>query len=108
MPAKLATPQKEWVRFDLAALVTGTAEQMCLLAEDKGIVITTDARRRVPVDGDRARVKQVVVNLLDNAIKYTPTEGAVRLSVTAADKQGRAGSGGQRHRHPRVGPAAYF
>ena len=76
--------QKECVAFDLAGLTTSTAEQMCLLAEDKGISVSCDAAREVTVEGDRARMKQVVVNLLDNAIKYTPAGGAVRLSVKAA------------------------
>ncbi|MDB6067772.1 MAG: Integral rane sensor signal transduction histidine kinase [Pedosphaera sp.] len=75
--------QAERVQFDLAKLVTSTADQMCLLAEDKGISISSNAPREVAVEGDRARMKQVVVNLLDNAIKYTPTGGAVRLSVIA-------------------------
>jgi heavy metal sensor kinase len=76
--------QAEWRQFDLAGLAAGTAEQMCLLAEDKGISISTDADQPVEIKGDRARMKQVVVNLLDNAIKYTPSGGSVRLCVRAA------------------------
>jgi signal transduction histidine kinase len=37
------------------------------------------------VEGDRARIKQVVVNLLDNAIKYTPDAGSINLNVHARD-----------------------
>jgi heavy metal sensor kinase len=73
--------QSEWTRFDLADLAKTTAEQMSLLAEDKSIDIACDADRKVPVEGDQARLKQVVVNLLDNAIKYTPEHGAIQLSV---------------------------
>jgi signal transduction histidine kinase len=54
---------------------------MSLLAEDKSIAIACNADRKVPVEGDRARLKQVVVNLLDNAIKYTPEHGAIHLNV---------------------------
>jgi heavy metal sensor kinase len=80
--------QKEWAQFDLAKLATSTAEQMCLLAEDKEINISSHAPEEVVVEGDRARLKQVIVNLLDNAIKYTLAGGKIRLSVTARD--GRA------------------
>ena len=71
----------DWLRFDLAELAASTAEQMNLLAEDKRISVECDSMRGVTVEGDRARLKQVIVNLLDNAIKYTPSGGRVRLSV---------------------------
>jgi heavy metal sensor kinase len=77
--------QSERVPFDLAKLAAGTAGQMCLLAEDKGITLTCDTPEVVGVEGDRSRLKQVVVNLLDNAIKYTPGGGKVKLSVRAVD-----------------------
>jgi heavy metal sensor kinase len=77
--------QTEWKQFDLAELARTTAEHMGLLAEDKHIAIACDASRTVLIEGDRARLKQVVVNLLDNAIKYTPENGAVQLSVNAVN-----------------------
>jgi signal transduction histidine kinase len=58
-----------------------TADQMSLLAEDKDISVICDSSRAVLVEGDRARMKQVIVNLLDNAIKYTPSGGRVRLRI---------------------------
>jgi len=48
------------------------------------IAVTCDAASPVAVEGDRSRLKQVVVNLLDNAIKYTLEGGAVRLRVFAS------------------------
>jgi signal transduction histidine kinase len=75
----------EWVPLDLAQLTTATADQMSLLAEDKDIKVTCSPQKGVWVAGDRARIKQVVVNLLDNAIKYTPQGGAVALTVGAKD-----------------------
>ncbi len=77
--------QAEWVPFDLGELAVTTADQMALLAEDKKISVICDCAPRVPVNGDRARLKQVVVNLLDNAIKYTPDGGAVHLKVRAVN-----------------------
>jgi heavy metal sensor kinase len=71
----------EWVRFDLAELAATTADQMSLLAEDKHVSVACESSPAVTVEGDRARLKQVVVNLLDNAIKYTPSGGRVALSV---------------------------
>ena len=67
---------------DLGELAATTAGQMSLLAEDKNVHITCYAQAGVSVEGDPARLKQVIVNLLDNAIKYTPAGGRVRLRVT--------------------------
>jgi len=72
----------EWVQVDLAELTATTADQMNLLAEDKDISVQCAPAQKVLVEGDRSRLKQVVVNLLDNAIKYTPGGGSIELNVS--------------------------
>lgn len=73
--------QAERVKVDLAELAETTVEQMSLLAEEKGISLRSRTRDPVQVEGDRTRLKQIIVNLLDNAIKYTPDGGVVELAV---------------------------
>jgi signal transduction histidine kinase len=70
---------QKWERIELSDLAATTASQMNLLAEDKGVSISTNRLQPVWVEGDPARLKQVVVNLLDNAIKYTLPGGSVCL-----------------------------
>lgn len=77
--------RSEWKRFDLAELARTTADQMSLLAEDKKIALLCAADQPVCVLGDRSRIKQVIVNLLDNAIKYTPAKGRVLVRVDAVN-----------------------
>jgi len=67
--------------LDLGQLAASTAEQMLLLAEEKSIAVRCDAEAGVVVDGDPSRLKQVVVNLLDNAIRYTAEGGSISLSA---------------------------
>ncbi len=73
------------VRLDFAELARTTADQMKLLAEEKRISLTSNGSCPVEVEADPSRLKQVVVNLLDNAIKYTPEGGNVSISVTQRD-----------------------
>jgi signal transduction histidine kinase len=75
------------VAVDLAELAATTADQMCLLAEDKGVSMTCHFGTKVMVEGDRSRLKQVMVNLLDNAIKYTPSGGNVTVKVFSQENK---------------------
>ena len=74
--------QEEQVDFDLGALAAGTVEQMRLLGEDRNISIRCRIQP-APMRGDRSRLKRVLVNLLDNAIKYTPPGGEIEVIVKA-------------------------
>jgi heavy metal sensor kinase len=73
--------QMERLPLDLGQLAASTAEQMLLLAEEKSITLRCDAEAGVVVDGDPSRLKQVVVNLLDNAVRYTAEGGTISLSA---------------------------
>jgi heavy metal sensor kinase len=79
--------QMERVRLNLADLVSSTTDQMAPLADEKHVTLTSRAHGLVEVEGDRVRLKQVVVNLLDNAIKYTPEGGRVTVGVNVSDRR---------------------
>ena len=79
--------RKQLERLDFAELARSTVDQMRLLAEEKNIHLDCDGAEPVEVDADPARLKQVVVNLLDNAIKYTQERGRVSISVVKQDSR---------------------
>jgi heavy metal sensor kinase len=59
------------------------------LAEEKGLILSVEGDDSVLVSGDRLVLRQVLVNLLDNAIKYSPAGGRVAVRVLC-DGEGQA------------------
>ena len=53
------------------------------LARSKGVTLDVGAFEEAPIIGDPALVRQLLLAVLDNAIKYTPAGGHVRLDVSA-------------------------
>lgn len=76
--------RREWRVFDLASLARTTAEQMRLMAEDRGLTLDV-ATTQASVCGESARIKQVIVNLLDNAIRFTARGGTISLRVLTVE-----------------------
>ena len=76
--------------LDLRAVVREAADAAHNLFSSRGIEFKADLPPRpIDVDGDAARLQQIIVNLLNNAAKYTPRGGHVRLSMTADETAAR-------------------
>ena len=78
-------PEREDI--DLSELCELTAEQQNVIAKEKGVSIVTDIQEGVHITGDYAMVIRILVNLIDNAVKYGKNPdgtGNVRLSLATS------------------------
>ncbi len=77
--------EREPVRLDL--LAGAVAANAALLAAERGITLEVQAPRPVTILGDEARLIQVVMNLVENAVRYTNPGGRVTVTVEARQNQ---------------------
>lgn len=77
--------QLERRRLDLAQHVWRPLDALRLAGRLRNHAITLDLQRTI-VDADPVRIEQVLVNLLTNAVKYTPAGGHVELTVGPGDE----------------------
>ena len=73
--------------MDLRAICDSLRRMFRTVAAQKGITLTCECQRNVPIAvmGDEKLITQVLVNLLDNALKFTH-EGSVTLSIECGEK----------------------
>ena len=74
----------DFKRFDLAEMTRTAVDQMRLLADEKNVRLNFAGTENLHVLGDPIRLRQVVVNLVDNAIKYTSPGGSISVSSVHA------------------------
>jgi heavy metal sensor kinase len=71
----------------LDELVVETARAARVLAERKGVKIETSPLDETPYHGDEGLLRQMLLNLLDNAVKHTPAGGGIRVSLAQHDSR---------------------
>ena len=72
-------------RIDLAALCAELLEFFLPLAQAKGIAMTLAAEKPVWRQGDADLMREAIANLVDNALKFTPRGGVVRIEASERD-----------------------
>jgi signal transduction histidine kinase len=68
--------------IDVASLIDESVDLYDSVAEEKQIAIAVDCPPEIHIAGDHARMRQVLANLLDNAIKYTDAGGHVWINAS--------------------------
>jgi signal transduction histidine kinase len=68
-------------RIEFGRLVADVVDGMALLAEDRGVRLRVKADA-AQVHGDASRLRQLLLILLDNALKHTPPDGVIDIQVT--------------------------
>lgn len=74
---------------NLSEIVGLCVEDARIVAEDREIQFSVDMPEEAPAMLEAARMAQVVMNILDNAIKYNRDGGSVRISISQTDGQWR-------------------
>lgn len=76
-------PPVHLVPLALEPLIQALIEELTLLADDRRITLSFESQSVPPILGDAQWIKQALINLLDNALHYTPSGGAVTVRLQA-------------------------
>jgi PAS domain S-box-containing protein len=73
--------------IDLGEILRGVIESVSVAATTRRIRLTADLQPVPAITGDRIRVSQVAWNLLSNALKFTPADGRIQVTLGVEDDQ---------------------
>ena len=79
--AETGTLHLQRERVDLCPLAEGVADMYRYVAEEKGVRLETAFPAEGFLEADADRICQVLANLIDNAVKYTPSGGWIRVEI---------------------------
>ena len=79
--------EKEKQRFFLLPLVEEVKSMLSNAANDKKVTIDVEIPQDISINANRNRIKQLLINLIDNAVKYNKTEGRVSVFAEAIGNQ---------------------
>ena len=77
--------QLDCQKLDITRLVRDACDIFQSPAEDKGLAMVCSLPEDISINGDMRLIQRMVANLLDNAIKYTPANGRIDVSVAAGE-----------------------
>jgi signal transduction histidine kinase len=75
--------RSSFARLDVVPVLAEVADLYGVVADEHGIDLEVDMPPHVSAYGDRALIQQAVANLVDNAVKFSPVGGVVRLTAAA-------------------------
>ena len=76
-------PPLHLVPLPLGPMIQDLVDELTLLADDRRITLSFESQSVTPVLGDAQWLTQALINLLDNALHYTPSGGAVTVRLQA-------------------------
>lgn len=77
------------VEYDISSILNDVSNMVGLKAEEKNLLLEVDVDERIPAKmlGDSVRIQQIMLNLLNNAVKYTE-KGSVKFKVSEESRGG--------------------
>ncbi len=74
-------------KFDMAESLRHVYDALIIDAEKKGLTMSLDVGSEpIMLEGDRARIEQVVINVVSNSVRYTPEGGSISVSARGGDE----------------------